>query len=233
MPVKVAAFVGRDSRLPLVRSTNVPHSSQSGGKHIHAIPRVASPVLPVRGTDASVQDGSHSINPLAGSLWWNSGNAQLVGDGLTCWTQGHRSPIVSAEIGFRPDSFRAPKSWEFKILTAGVCVSTRTLIKPLEFHFWTPYPSFFEDDQCAKKRAAGLVGRHSSILVDPFFARGLAICYDEIGLPDRVPNQMQNQHVFLCGFFTHDFTCVCRSIKARDNLSSFVISMRTDHRSAY
>ena len=71
-------------------------------------------------------------------------------------------------------------------------------------------------------------GRHSSILVDPFFARGLAICYDEIGLPDRVPNQMQNQHVFLCGFFTHDFTCVCRSIKARDNLSSFVISMRTD-----
>jgi len=28
--------------------------------------------------------------------------------------------------------------------------------------------------------------------------------------------------------FSHDFNCVCRSSKARDNLSSFVISMRTD-----
>jgi hypothetical protein len=38
--------------------------------------------------------------------------------------------------------------------------------------------------------AAELVGRHSSILVDPFFARGLAICYDEISLPDQDLNQM-------------------------------------------
>jgi hypothetical protein len=33
---------------------------------------------------------------------------------------------------------------------------------------------------------------------------------------------------FLCGFFMRDFTSVCRSTKARDNLSSFVTSMRTD-----
>jgi len=45
--------------------------------------------------------------------------------------------------------------------------------------------------------ALELVGRHSSILVDPFFARGLAICYDEISLPDRISNQIQNQHVLL------------------------------------
>jgi len=73
--------------------------------------------------------------------------------------------------------------------------------------------SLFKDSQCARKLetrtqykadgvcfpihpAAELVGRHSSILVDPFFARGLAICCDEISLPDRVSNQIQNQHVF-------------------------------------
>jgi hypothetical protein len=71
-------------------------------------------------------------------------------------------------------------------------------------------------------------GVGASILVDPFFARGLAICHDEISLPNRVPNQMQNQHSSLRGFFTQDFNCVCRSSKARDNLSSFVTSMRTD-----
>ena len=70
--------------------------------------------------------------------------------------------------------------------------------------------------------------RLALILVDPFFARGLATCHDDISLPNRGPNQMQNQHSSLRGFFTHDFNCVCRSSKARDNLSSFVISMRTD-----
>lgn len=39
--------------------------------------------------------------------------------------------------------------------------------------------------------AAELVGRHSSILVDRFFARGLAIFCDEISLPNGVPNRMQ------------------------------------------
>jgi hypothetical protein len=49
----------------------------------------------------------------------------------------------------------------------------RALIKPLEFHFWTPYSSL-RTINAPKKRAARLVGHHSSILVDPFFARGLA-----------------------------------------------------------
>jgi len=104
----------------------------------------------------------------------------------------------------------------------------RTLIKPLEFHFWIPYPSlrtvitrklethtqYKAEGVCFPIHpAAELVGWHSSILVDPFFARGLAICYDEISLPDRISNQIQNQHLLLWGFFTHDFNCVCQSTR--------------------
>ncbi len=78
------------------------------------------------------------------------------------------------------------------------CVFARhALAKPLGFHFWTPCPLFKENDTCKIRVGA-------SILVDPFFARGLAICHDEISLPNRVPNQMQNQHSSLRGFFAHD-----------------------------
>ena len=71
-----------------------------------------------------------------------------------------------------------------------------------------------------------LVGRHSSILVDPFFARGLAICYDEISLPDQDLNQMQKPTRLPVRLF-HARSQLRLSInKARDNPSSFVISMR-------
>jgi hypothetical protein len=84
-----------------------------------------------------------------------------------------------------------------------------------------PYPLFKENDHL---QGNGL----ALILVDPFFARRLAICHDEISLPNRVPNQMQKQQSSCGAFFTHDFNCVCRSSKARDNFSFCVISMQTD-----
>ena len=131
--------------------------------------------------------------------------------------RGELFPLAENEVGKNEIHFA-----EMRVLTAHARQTARiSFLDTL---------SLFKDSQCARKLetrtqykadgvcfpihpAAELVGWHSSILVDPFFARGLAICYDEISLPDRISNQIQNQHLLLWGFFTHDFNCVCQSTR--------------------
>jgi len=89
-----------------------------------------------------------------------------------------------------------------------ICVSARHARQTARISFLDPLPLFKENDHLQGK------GVGASILVDPLLARGLAMCHDEISLPNRVPNQLQNQHSSLRGFFTHNFNCVCRSSKS-------------------
>lgn len=57
--------------------------------------------------------------------------------------------------------------------------------------------SLFRDSQCARKLETRTQYKIKLTEFAPFFARGLAICYDEMSLPDRISNQIQNQHVLL------------------------------------